>query len=219
MKIEFKPNQKTAEPEDDCKVPVSPTRPTQPPAPWEPQLELAFHATGRMSANQVLFQYNPLAYMRLPIDLAGSRCTATVPATQYTALALRKNGAVCGFINFAVGACHATFCAPMPVEFNSTDSLTILAPGTPDHTLESVAGSLVCLRQPRDIRPTHLAYLGDNVTFFGHFGGVGVYYDSHTRRGQFSGRQSTVISREDYEVLRADLDRRGIKYEHDGGWR
>ena len=78
----------------------------------------------------------------LPAGLANSAAHARVAATASYSLEIRRNGASIGSIDWALGANAATFTFASNVQFSAGDRLAIVAPATPDATLEDVGITL-----------------------------------------------------------------------------
>jgi hypothetical protein len=77
-----------------------------------------------------------------PLTLPNSAAHARVAATAAYSLDIRRNGVSIGSIDWAVGANAATFTFASNQQFTAGDRLSIVAPSTPDATLEDIGITL-----------------------------------------------------------------------------
>lgn len=174
--------------------------------------------SGGLRANLVILRYFPDTLSQFPKDLKGSKVTARKPATRDTTFSLQKNGVQFGFVTFRAGNPEGLLGAITGVRLDRADLLTLVAPPDSDDTLSDISISLATFT-PTKKRPAHLDYLGDDLNFFVHMAGMGVYYDAKARTGKPLGPTSTVITREDWVLLREELEERGLYVNIDSGWK
>jgi hypothetical protein len=82
--------------------------------------------------------------VRFPDNFSGSSGSAAVAATASTAFDIQKNGSSIGTMTFAIGATTATFTTAGAGEetFAAGNTISVVAPGTPDATLAGVGFTL-----------------------------------------------------------------------------
>jgi hypothetical protein len=78
-----------------------------------------------------------------PAGLTGSQGTAGIVATASATYSIQKNGSNVGTMAFAAGLTTATFTMASTTTFMAGDILTVVAPASPDATLENLAWTLV----------------------------------------------------------------------------
>lgn len=104
--------------------------------------DIAVFFDGVPVADEDVLKFVAVRDYYLPEDLVGSRAVSTVSATAQTDLDIQKNGSSIGTIRWAAAATSATFIFAADVNFVAGDVLRIVAPTTPDATLEDIAITL-----------------------------------------------------------------------------
>lgn len=102
---------------------------------------------GIPAADQVLYRLNVPRGLSLPLNLTGSVADANVGATAAYSIDIRKNGVSIGSVDWAAAASTATFTFAAEVTFVSGDTLELVAPSTPDGTLENISVTLAAVVQ------------------------------------------------------------------------
>ena len=97
--------------------------------------------TGALTANLVVQRYVFADTLVVPAGMAGSYGVAATPGVGSTAFLVEKNGTTVGTTTFAGSAATATFAMASPTTFNPGDVLTVVAPASPDATLNGIAWS------------------------------------------------------------------------------
>lgn len=106
------------------------------------RIQFTLFAVGLLTNDELLFKHVCATSCILPTSLTGSRGVA-VATTGAVTLAIKKNGASIGTVNFAAAATTATFTFASPVSFVAGDIITINAPVTADATLADVSINLL----------------------------------------------------------------------------
>jgi hypothetical protein len=102
--------------------------------------DLGFFYPGEPGAGELIFKYKFSRDATLPASATGSDGDAGVAATASAAFDLRKSGVSVGTITWAIGAAEPTFTVASAVDFTGgTDTLEIVAPGSPDATLADIS--------------------------------------------------------------------------------
>jgi len=104
--------------------------------------DLAVFFDGIPGADADVLRFTAGRAFFLPAGLANSAAHARVSATAAYSLEIRRNGVAIGSIDWALGANAATFTFASNVQFSAGDRLAIVAPPTPDATLEDVGITL-----------------------------------------------------------------------------
>jgi hypothetical protein len=103
---------------------------------------LTMFAGGVFTANEILWAQKFANAWSLPASLTGSYATLLTAATASTVITLKKGATTIGTATFAVGGTVATFSFAAGVSFAVGDTLTIVAPATPDATAAGLYMSL-----------------------------------------------------------------------------
>lgn len=91
---------------------------------------------GTYGTSQELYFSEPVRSITFPLNLSGTHAGCRNAPTGNIQVTIQKNGSSIGTINIASGATTATYTFSSAVTFNgSTDTFTLIAPGTPDRTL------------------------------------------------------------------------------------
>lgn len=93
---------------------------------------------GKPTASQVILRLPMVRSVTFPTDLTGSRGVAGVAATAQTDFDLKRGGSSFGTMRFAVSGTVASFISASGASFAAGDVLTVVAPGSPDATLEHI---------------------------------------------------------------------------------
>jgi len=99
--------------------------------------------TGPTTANLVVQRYVFAGTVMFPAGLTGSQGTAGIAATASATYSIQKNGSNVGTMTFAAGLTTAAFTMASTTTFMDGDILTVVAPASPDATLENFAWTLV----------------------------------------------------------------------------
>lgn len=102
--------------------------------------DIILYAQGLMDNNESLFRMYASRDFSLPISLTGSQCHCRVAPNAPTALALKKNGADIGSVNFTTTTGTFTFTAE--VSFTEGDLLSLHAPASADTAIQDVSITL-----------------------------------------------------------------------------
>jgi hypothetical protein len=117
------------------------------PLPIELSYDLGGTYLGKPTASETILYIVPVRAYTLPVALAGSKGIAKVAATAETIFTFKKNGTAFGTMTFAISGTVPTFAAAAETSFNGTsDILEVVAPATPDATLDTFSFLLKGLR-------------------------------------------------------------------------
>ena len=102
--------------------------------------DLGFEFLGLPTTSQEIFRSEAVRGYTFPINLVGSTGNARIAATAETIFNIEKNGTPFGTATFAISASTCTFVAATETSFIAdTDVITVVAPATPDATLEDIS--------------------------------------------------------------------------------
>jgi hypothetical protein len=105
-----------------------------------PPYDVGVFFPGKPTATQIVMRWVAPRAIDFPDELSGSRGAARVAATGSTAFDVQQNGSSVGTITFAGAATTATFTTSGgALALAAGDVLAIIAPGTPDATLEDIS--------------------------------------------------------------------------------
>lgn len=105
--------------------------------------DIAAYFDGLPTADEDIFKFVAVRNYYLESGLTSSVAVSNVSATAQTDFDIRKNGVSIGTIRFAAAASTASFIFAANVNFVSGDTLEVVAPTTPDVTLEDISITLV----------------------------------------------------------------------------
>lgn len=97
---------------------------------------------GKPTASVILLHHVVTRTVVFPSGLTGSQGKARVAATAQTDFDIQKNGTSAGTMRFAAAATSATFIMASQTTFSAGDVLKVVAPATPDATLEDITFTL-----------------------------------------------------------------------------
>lgn len=106
-------------------------------------VELSFFAGGTLAASEVLFSHIVGRPLEIPAGLTGSYVASGGAATASAVLSVRKNGVEVGTATFAAAGTTATLAMASLTGFDPGDTLSVLAPASPDATLANVSGTFL----------------------------------------------------------------------------
>ncbi len=98
---------------------------------------------GKPGASEVIQRYVFAQTVTFPAGLSGSQGTAGIAATSSATFRIQRNGADVGVMVFAATGTTAAFTMATATFFGPGDTLTLVAPATPDPTLANLAWTLV----------------------------------------------------------------------------
>lgn len=101
--------------------------------------DLGVSIIGAPDASEVVMRFVAVRDLTFPASLTGSQGQAGAAATAQTDFDLQKNGVSVGTVRFAAAATTATFIAASAVTLEAGDVLSLIAPGSPDSTLEDIS--------------------------------------------------------------------------------
>ncbi len=101
---------------------------------------------GKPSAGTVIMRFPMPRAVRFLSGMALSKGVAATAATAAVSFSLRKNGIEFATMNFAASSTSATFTCATTTDFAAGDSLTLVAPATPDDTLSDIGFAFAGLR-------------------------------------------------------------------------
>jgi hypothetical protein len=113
---------------------------------------------GKPTTNELLFAHTASRDFYFPINMAGSQARGSIAATAQTDFLLKRAGTTIATIRFAAGSPTATFIAAAAIHVAPGDFLTILAPATPDATLQDIGITFKGeIMYPRGTAPRYMA--------------------------------------------------------------
>jgi hypothetical protein len=115
------------------------------PVPALPYL-LAFDAPGVPTASMIVFHHVFTQAVTFVASLTGSYVKAGTAATAQTDFDLKKNGSSIGTVRFAAAGTTASYVSISSSSWAAGDILTLVAPASPDATIEDLWGTLVGVR-------------------------------------------------------------------------
>jgi len=107
---------------------------------------LSFDAPGAPTANMIVFHHVFTQAVTFVASLTDSYVKAGTAATAQTDFDLKKNGSSIGTVRFAAAGTTATYVSISASSWAAGDILTLIAPATPDATIEDIWGTLVGVR-------------------------------------------------------------------------
>jgi len=107
---------------------------------------LAFDAPGVPTASMIVFHHVFTQAVTFVASLTGSYVKAGTAATAQTDFDLKKNGSSIGTVRFAAAGTTASYVSISSSSWAAGDILTLVAPASPDATIEDLWGTLVGVR-------------------------------------------------------------------------
>jgi hypothetical protein len=109
---------------------------------------------GSPTASLVLMRFPFVRTVQFTAGMSLSKFVAGVAATGSTVFSIRKNGVEFATATFGAGAQAATFSCPVNTVFAPGNTLTIVAPGSPDATLANLGWCLAGTRNVHAVTTT-----------------------------------------------------------------
>ena len=107
---------------------------------------LSFDAPGAPTASMIVFHHVFTQAVTFVASLTDSYVKAGTAATAQTDFDLKKNGSSIGTVRFAAAGTTASYVSISSSSWVAGDILTLVAPASPDATIEDIWGTLVGVR-------------------------------------------------------------------------
>lgn len=123
-----------------------PVPPVPPPAYAEGGIEIDCFAPGAPGASEYIYRRVTALPYTLPMGLGASRAACATVPTSAAVFSLRRNETEFGTLTYPAAEQYGVFASAADEDFTTGDILAVVAPATPDATLDSPFATLVGLR-------------------------------------------------------------------------